>query len=140
MTAAVISRIADWLLDPSGLTPHGFCLLWEPWLIWTHVLSNIGIGLAYFSIPVALLRFVRRRRDLAFKPVFALFAAFILLCGAGHWADLLTLWWPLYRVEGAVKAAPPPRSRSPPRRRCGRCCPAPSPCPRPRRCGPPTRR
>ena len=104
-TAPLISSIADWLLDPSGLTPHGFCLLWEPWLVWTHVLANLGIGLAYFSIPVVLLRFVRRRRDLAFKPVFALFAAFILLCGAGHWADLLTLWWPLYRVEGAVKAA-----------------------------------
>ncbi len=101
----MISSIADWLLDPSGLTPHGFCLLWEPWLIWTHVLSNVGIGLAYFSIPVVLLRFVRKRGDLVFKPVFALFAAFILLCGAGHWADLLTLWWPLYRVEGAVKAA-----------------------------------
>ena len=99
------SSIADWLFDPSGLTPHGFCLLWEPWLVWTHVLANVGIGLAYFSIPVALVRFVRRRRDLAFKPVFGLFAAFILLCGAGHWADLLTLWWPLYRVEGAVKAA-----------------------------------
>jgi PAS domain S-box-containing protein len=104
-TAPVISSIADWLLDPSGLTPHGFCLLWEPWLIWTHVLSNIAIGLAYFSIPVVLVRFMRRRGDLVFKPVFGLFAAFILLCGAGHWADLLTLWWPLYRVEGAIKAA-----------------------------------
>ena len=29
----VTSKIADWLLDPSGLTPHGFCLLWEPWLV-----------------------------------------------------------------------------------------------------------
>ena len=97
--------LARWLFDPSGLTPHGFCLLWEPWLIWTHALSNVAIGLAYFSIPLALLRFIRRRRDLVFKPVFALFAAFILLCGAGHWADLLTIWYPLYGVEGAIKAA-----------------------------------
>jgi signal transduction histidine kinase len=99
------SDLARWLFDPSGLTPHGFCLLWEPWLIWTHAASNVAIGLAYFSIPVVLIRFVRRRRDLVFKPVFGLFAAFILLCGAGHWADLLTLWYPLYGVEGVIKAA-----------------------------------
>jgi PAS domain S-box-containing protein len=101
----VVSEFARWLFDPSGLTPHGFCLLWEPWLIWTHALSNVAIGLAYFSIPAALIRFVRLRRDVVFRPVFALFAAFILLCGTGHWADLLTIWWPLYGVEGLIKAA-----------------------------------
>ena len=101
----MVSEFARWLFDPSGLTPHGFCLLWEPWLIWTHALSNVAIGLAYFSIPAALIRFVRLRRDVVFRPVFALFAAFILLCGTGHWADLLTIWWPLYGVEGLIKAA-----------------------------------
>jgi PAS domain S-box-containing protein len=100
-----LSDLLRRLLDPSGLTPHGFCLLWEPWLIWTHVLGNIAIGLAYFSIPLALISFARRRRDLVFKPVFWLFAAFILLCGAGHWLDLLTLWVPAYGVEAVVKAA-----------------------------------
>ncbi len=100
----MISGFARWLFDPSGLTPHGFCLLWEPWLIWTHALANIAIGLAYFSIPVALVVFARRRRDLVFRPVFWLFAAFILLCGAGHWLDLLTLWVPAYGAEGVVKA------------------------------------
>jgi PAS domain S-box-containing protein len=104
MDGNVISEVARWLFDPTGLTPHGFCLLWEPWLIWTHAVSNVAIGLAYFSIPLVLLRFMRRRHDLVFKPVFGLFAAFILLCGTGHWADLLTLWYPLYGVEGTIKA------------------------------------
>lgn len=94
-----------WLLDPVGLVPHGFCLLWNPWLIWFHALGDIGIGLAYFSIPVALLSFARRRRDLAFKPVFWLFAAFILLCGAGHWVDFLTIWVPAYRLDAILKIA-----------------------------------
>ena len=101
----MIANIVDRLFDPSGLTPHGFCLLWEPWLIWTHAVSNVAIGLAYFSIPVVLLRFMRRRSDLVFRPVFGLFAAFILLCGAGHWADLFTLWYPLYGVETLIKGA-----------------------------------
>ncbi|MFL5285693.1 MAG: hypothetical protein ACJ8AW_33135, partial [Rhodopila sp.] len=58
----------DWLPDPSGLTPHGFCLSWEPGLIWTHALADSAIGLAYFSIfsiPLTLLYFARRRPDLA---------------------------------------------------------------------------
>jgi len=98
------SNMASWLFDSSGLTPHGFCLLWEPGLIWTYAVSDIAIGVAYFTIPLALAVFVRRRRDLVFRPLFWLFAIFILLCGASHWLDVLTLWVPAYGVEAAVKA------------------------------------
>lgn len=101
----MLQSFAAWIFEPDGLSPHGFCLLWEPWLVWAHALGNIGIALAYFSIPVVLLRFARRRRDLVFKPVFWLFAAFILLCGTGHLADLLTLWVPAYRLETGIKVA-----------------------------------
>jgi signal transduction histidine kinase/ActR/RegA family two-component response regulator len=100
-----MSSLAEWLFDNSGLTPHGFCLLWEPGLIWTYALSDALIGLAYFSIPVALVIVARSRSDLVFRPVLWLFAAFILLCGATHWLDLLTLWFPAYGLEGVVKAA-----------------------------------
>ena len=100
-----MSNLVGWLFDPSGLTPHGFCLLWEPGLVWTYALSDIMIGLAYFSIPVALIIVARRRSDLIFRPLLWLFAAFILLCGTTHWLDLLTLWVPAYGLAGAVKAA-----------------------------------
>ncbi|MDJ0930238.1 hypothetical protein [Breoghania sp.] len=43
--------------------------------------SDILIFVCYVSIPVAMLYFVRKRRDLARKWIFALFAAFILACG-----------------------------------------------------------
>jgi PAS domain S-box-containing protein len=92
-----------WLLTSAPLTPHGFCLLWQPWLIWSFVIGDAGTGLAYFAIPLALARFVRRRRDLVFKPVFLLFAAFILLCGATHWLELLTIWVPAYGLEAVSK-------------------------------------
>src|ERR1700761_1152145 len=101
----MLNELAGWLVDPSGLTPHGFCLLWEPGLIWLHAVSDGGIGIAYFTIPLALAVFVQRRRDLVFRPVFLLFAAFIVLCGTGHWLALLTLWVPAYGLEGLVKAA-----------------------------------
>jgi hypothetical protein len=76
-----MSNLVGWLFDPSGLTPHGFCLLWAPGLIWTYALSDAVIGLAYFSIPAALIIVARRRSDLVFRPLLWLFAAFILLCG-----------------------------------------------------------
>jgi signal transduction histidine kinase/CheY-like chemotaxis protein len=101
----MLDQVASWLFDPAGLTPHGFCLLWDPGLIWLHALSDIGIGVAYFTIPLALAVFARRRRDLVFRPVFWLFAAFILLCGTGHLLDVLTLWVPAYWADGLVKAA-----------------------------------
>src|ERR1700709_1836823 len=99
----MLDELARWLFDSSGLTPHGICLLWDPELIRLHAVSDAAIGFAYFTIPLALAVIVPRRRDIVFKPVFVLFAAFILLCGAGHWLDLLTLWVPAYRLEGLVK-------------------------------------
>src|SRR5664279_5356247 len=101
----MFKALDQWLFDSTGLTAHGFCLLWEPGLIWTYAISDTGIALAYFSIPLALVVIARRRRDLVFRPLLWLFAAFILLCGTTHWLDLLTLWVPAYGLEGVVKAA-----------------------------------
>ena len=93
------------LLDPSGLTPHGFCLLWEPGLIWLHAVADAVIGLAYYSIPLALISFIRHRRDIVFGWIFWLFAAFILACGTTHFMSILTLWHPFYWLDGVIKAA-----------------------------------
>jgi signal transduction histidine kinase len=97
-----MSGLQDWLLDPGGLTPHGFCLAWQPQLLWLHAGSNLLIALAYYSIPLALMLFVRRRSDLAFPWVFWLFAAFILACGTTHVLRLATIWLPMYWLDGMV--------------------------------------
>ena len=94
----------DWLFNPSGLTPHGFCLLWAPGLIALHSLSDAIIGLAYFSIPLALAAFASQRTDLEYKWVIHLFVAFILACGTTHLMSILTLWSPAYGIEGIIKA------------------------------------
>ncbi|MDT0509980.1 ATP-binding protein [Novosphingobium sp. MMS21-SN21R] len=87
-----------------GLAPHGYCLLWDPALIWTHVLADAVIAAAYFSIPIALWLFIRCRRDIEMSWILALFAAFILACGTTHVLSILVLWVPAYGLEGAVKA------------------------------------
>ena len=49
--------------------PHGVCLLWQPGLLWLHVLSDAVIALSYYTIPFALNWFVTKRRDLAFRGI-----------------------------------------------------------------------
>ncbi|MBR0795538.1 response regulator [Bradyrhizobium jicamae] len=92
------------LLDSSTLSPHGICLLWEPELIWLHVVSDAIIAASYFSIPFALAIVVSKRRDFQFGWVAWLFAAFILLCGLTHVFSIYTLWVPIYGLEGLLKA------------------------------------
>jgi signal transduction histidine kinase len=92
------------ILDSDDLAPHGICLLWRPELVWTHVISDGLIGLAYFSIPLALAFFVSRRPDVAFSWVFWCFALFILACGTTHFFSIWTLWNPDYGTEAIIKA------------------------------------
>jgi two-component sensor histidine kinase len=91
------------LFDYASFAPHGYCLLWNPWLIATHVIADVLIFLSYFAIPGALVLFLRRRPDLRYRSLLALFAAFILLCGLTHLVSLATLWIPVYAAEGALK-------------------------------------
>ncbi len=91
------------LWDSDSLSPHGICLLWRPELIWTHVAADSLIGIAYFSIPVALAYFVSHRDDIQFGWVFWAFAFFILACGTTHFLSIYTLWVPDYGFEAIVK-------------------------------------
>ncbi len=90
-------------LFQSEFLPHGVCYDWQPAILWTHVLSDAGIFLSYFSIPAALVVFARRRQDLIFNWVFGLFAAFILACGLTHLLEIWAVWHGTYRLTGAVK-------------------------------------
>jgi PAS domain S-box-containing protein len=93
------------LFDSSMLSPRGSCLLWEPQLIWLHVASDALIAMAYFSIPFALAIFVTRRHNLKLGRVYWAFAIFIAACGLTHVLSIVTLWNPIYGIEGLVKAA-----------------------------------
>jgi signal transduction histidine kinase/CheY-like chemotaxis protein len=84
--------------------PHGYCLLWKPELIWTHVISDALIAAAYFSIPIALITFVRKRPDVEFGKMFWLFALFILSCGMTHVMGIWNLWNGDYGAEALAKA------------------------------------
>jgi PAS domain S-box-containing protein len=84
--------------------PHGYCYMWNPGLVWLHVLSDSLIALSYFTIPFTLLWFVRKRRDLPFSWIFVLFGAFIVACGATHVMEVWNLWHAQYWLAGGLKA------------------------------------
>jgi len=90
-------------LFDTDFMPHVLCLR-APQVVWLHVISDGLIAFAYALIPLGLIRLAQKRRDLSFHWMFFLFAAFILSCGATHILSIVTLWTPIYRFEGLVKA------------------------------------
>jgi PAS domain S-box-containing protein len=92
-------------LGRSGLLPHGTCLQWSPTLLWSMAGADTVIALAYFSIPLAILEFVRRRGGMAagYGVVPWLFSAFIFSCGLMHVMHVWTLWRPDYGLLALSK-------------------------------------
>jgi len=91
-------------LFSSDFMPHGYCYLWNPRIVWLHVVSDALITISYYCIPVALIYFARRRRDIPFGWMFWMFGAFILGCGTTHLMEIWTVWHPTYLLAGVVKA------------------------------------
>ena len=91
------------VLTGSGFMPHGFCLSWNSPLLWMHVVSDVLITLAYYSIPVSLTYFVWQRKDLPYPRLFLLFGVFILACGTTHLISVVVIWKPLYWLDGLIK-------------------------------------
>ncbi len=91
------------MTELNTLLPHGYCFSWQRDLL-LHVLSDTLIALAYFTIPVTLWVFVRRRADLGFRSAFVMFGVFIMACGVTHVMDVWTLWNPDFWLDGWIRA------------------------------------
>ena len=96
--------ITAWRAQSAEFMPHGYCYMWDPGIVWLHVISDGLIALAYFCIPVALIYLVRRRRDLPFNWIFCMFGLFIVGCGGTHLIEIWTVWHASYLLAGVVKA------------------------------------
>jgi PAS domain S-box-containing protein len=90
-------------LFTSDFMPHGFCYLWQPGLVWLHVISDGLITLSYYTIPLILVYFVRKRRSVPFNWMFIMFAMFIFGCGTTHLMSIWTVWHGTYWLAGAIK-------------------------------------
>lgn len=89
----------------SDFMPHGFCYLWDPRIVWLHVISDGLIALSYYCIPIILIYFIFKHRDRPFNRVFWMFGAFILACGTTHVMEIWNVWQHgSYVLAGVVKA------------------------------------
>lgn len=81
-------------------TPHGHCYNWTPDVLWLSVIGDFIIFAAYMLIPVALFAAIKRIA-IAYQPLriaLALFGTFIFFCGITHLFDIITVWYPIYRL------------------------------------------
>jgi hypothetical protein len=99
--------MSEWLqqfANPNFM-PHGYCYLWRPDILWTHVISDLTIGVAYFIIPIILgILLYKRDESVPHKDLFALFIAFIFFCGLTHFMSIYITWYPAYEYQGWLKA------------------------------------
>ena len=84
--------------------PHGFCYMWDPRIVWLHVISDSLIAVAYYCIPIILIYFIRKNRSLPFNKIFWMFGIFILACGTTHVMEIWNIWHATYFVAGLLKA------------------------------------
>ncbi len=89
--------------DTSDFPARWSCGNWSDFLGWLHIVSDVVTSAAYFAIPVALVYFVRKRRDIPFNKLFWVSAGFILACGSVHLIEAIIFWHPIYRVSGMMK-------------------------------------
>ena len=88
----------------SDFLPHLYCYLAKPGLVWTHVIADSLIALAYLTISGTLLYLVGKgHRDLPFPWMFLAFGLFIVACGATHLMEVVTVWIPVYVLSGGIK-------------------------------------
>jgi PAS domain S-box-containing protein len=78
--------------------------MWNPWIVWLHVISDGLITLSYYWIPLVLIYFIRKNREIPFNRIFWMFGAFILACGTTHLLEIWNVWHGSYVLAGAVKA------------------------------------
>ena len=126
MTHATASRLAKagilvlpaasllWLLNKAGAflggpssnyMPHGYCYMWNPAIVWLHVVSDGWIALSYYTIPAILIYFIRKNRNIPFNRVFWMFGGFILACGTTHVLEIWNVWHGDYLLAGIMKSA-----------------------------------
>jgi signal transduction histidine kinase len=98
-----MEMLNNWF-NSQGFMPHGHCFLWIPSILWTSVIADALIALAYLTIPVTLIYFIRRRRDMPFNWMFIAFGVFILACGSTHVAEIWVVWRPDYVPLVILKA------------------------------------
>lgn len=91
------------LFDSSDWPPRWHCGKWSEFHGWLYIISDLLIWSAYFAIPIVIIKYISRKKNIQFTKLYFLFAAFILACGATHFLDAVAFWIPVYRLSALVR-------------------------------------
>ncbi|PXA03944.1 hypothetical protein DDZ13_09915 [Coraliomargarita sinensis] len=92
------------LFSTEDFPARWFCGNWSEALGWSHIIADFVIWLAYTSIPVVILIFLRSHRGkIPYPWMWFMFSLFILSCGLTHLMEAVIFWWPAYRLLGLLK-------------------------------------
>jgi two-component sensor histidine kinase len=96
-------RLTQWLLTTDFL-PHAYCYLKNPGLVWTNVVADSLIAIAYLALSVTLVYIgYKGRHDIPLPWMLATFGLFIVACGCTHFKEVVTIWVSVYIISAAVK-------------------------------------
>ena len=58
----------------SDFMPHGSCYFWQPGILWLNAISDGLITVAYYSIPLTLFFFVKKRVNARYRGLVLMFS------------------------------------------------------------------
>lgn len=77
---------------------------WTVFHEWFYIISELMVGTAYFAIPILLFLYaIRLRKKIKLRGLYALFVAFVVICGATFFTDALLFWVPVYRFSALLQ-------------------------------------
>lgn len=91
------SRLIFAVYQDHGFMARGVCVHWDWSFLLPYIIANAVIGTAYYAIP-SLLGYYLKKQGAEDQPAWITicFIAFILLCGTGHWIEILNIYYPMY--------------------------------------------
>ena len=90
------------LLSTADWPPRWHCGNWSDFHGWLYIISDLLVWSAYFAIPLLIIKYISKRKEVKFHRIYFLFAAFILACGCTHFLDAVAFWYPAYRLNAVV--------------------------------------
>ncbi|MEM0922872.1 MAG: ATP-binding protein [Pseudomonadota bacterium] len=95
----------EFLFDTQGFTPHAESVALDPTVVRLHIVSGLMIELAYLAIPAMIVWVLAKRKDAKLTPLTLLLIGFIVVSASNHLMETLSLFFPIYGLEGMVKLA-----------------------------------
>lgn len=91
------------LFDVSGFNSKQVCGAdWSTGLLLAYGISNALSFLTYQIFPILVWVFLYPRHLRSAKPALRALIIFVMTCGLTHLFEMLTIWWPAYRVVTLV--------------------------------------